>query len=243
MATGDIKGTLSGLPRIHTMEVSRDSHHYISLSLLHAWLEREALPHAKGVLLDYGCGGQPYKRFFRDHITKYIGADVAAAEGTTLDIEISPNQHLPLPDESVDTILSTQTLEHIRNVGFYLKECARLLKPDGILILTAPMQWRHHEVPYDFLRFTRYGLMDLLENNGFVTKSMTACGGVYALIGQIFLNHLSERGVQRKLLYSIINRLSLWLDKKYPDDDETLNWMCIAERKDTTSQGRIRERR
>jgi len=243
MATGDIKETLSGLPRIHNMEVSLGSHHYISLSLLHAWLEREALPHAKGVLLDYGCGGQPYKQFFKDRVTRYISADVAAAEGTVLDIELSPNQHLPLPDESVDTILSTQTLEHIRDVGFYLGECARLLKSKGVLILTAPMQWRHHEVPYDFLRFTRYGLMDLLESNGFVTKSITACGGVYALIGQVFLNHLAERGVQRKLLCSIINRLSLWLDKKYPDEDETLNWMCIAEKTDTPGQGRICEGR
>lgn len=243
MATGDIKDTLTGLSRAHDMDVRLDSHHYISLSLLHAWLEREALPHAKGVLLDYGCGGQPYKHFFKDHITKYIGADVAAAEGTVLDIEIYPDQRLPLSDESIDTILSTQTLEHIRDVGFYLKECARLLNPDGVLILTAPMQWRHHEAPYDFLRFTRYGLMDILASSGFVTKSITACGGVYALIGQIFLNHLSERGVQKKLLYSIINRLSLWLDKKYPDEDETLNWMCIAQKMNKVGQGQICERR
>jgi hypothetical protein len=93
------------------------------------------------------------------------------------------------------------------------------------------MQWRHHEVPYDYWRFTKYGLMRLLERHEFSIKSISPCGGVYALIGQIFLSHLHERGVRKKWLNKVINQLALYLDNHWSDTDDTLNWMCIAIRK------------
>jgi SAM-dependent methyltransferase len=217
------------------MDLPVSSHHYIVLSRLYAWLEEEAVSYAKGVLLDYGCGGQPYRTLFQSRVTEYIGADVTPAVGTTLDIQIASGQPLPLSSESVDTILSTQALEHVSDIDFYLKECQRLLKPDGVLILTAPMQWRHHEAPIDFWRFTRYGIVACLSRNGFDAKAITPCGGVYALIGQIFLNHLAERGVHSKVVFRVVNRCALWLDKASPDFDDTLIWMCIVRKMQSSS--------
>jgi SAM-dependent methyltransferase len=163
-------------------------------------------------------------------LSRYIGADVSAADGIFLDIEIEPQQALPLDAASIDTLLSTQTLEHIEDVEFYISECARLVRPDGVLILTAPMQWRHHEVPYDYWRFTQYGLISLLERHGFSIKSIAPCGGVYALIGQIFLSHLHERGVRKKWLNKMVNWFALYLNQHWNDTEDTLNWMCIAVR-------------
>src|SRR5206468_4121171 len=130
----------------------------------------------------------------------------------------------------IDTLLSTQTLEHVEDVHFYLNECRRLVRPDGALILTAPMQWRHHEVPYDYLRFTRYGVRHLLETHGFQVKSIVPCGGVYALLGQIFLSHRHELGRGSRRVNKWVNTLAMWLDRKFPDTEDTLNWMCIAVR-------------
>lgn len=226
-----IKDVLEGLARQSRPGAETDSPHYISLVLIDRWLKQVAVQEAHGVMLDYGCGGQPYKHFFLPKLTRYIGADVAAAQGVQLDLEIIPGQALPLPDGSIDTLLSTQTLEHLPDVHFYLKECGRLVRAGGVMILTAPMQWRHHEVPFDYLRFTRYGLSSLVEQNGFEVKSISPCGGVYALLGQIFLSHLHERGVQKKWVNKLVNRLALWLDRRFPDTEDTLNWMCIAVRK------------
>ncbi|WP_411726932.1 class I SAM-dependent methyltransferase [Methyloglobulus sp.] len=226
-----IKETLRGLRRQSILGAALDHPHYIVLSLIGTWLQDVALNEAQGVMLDYGCGGQPYKSFFMPKLSRYIGADVAAAEGVSLDIEIEPCQALPLDAASIDTLLSTQALEHLDDVEFYLGECARLVRPGGVLILTAPMQWRHHEVPYDYWRFTKFGLISLLERHDFSIKSISPCGGVYALIGQIFLSHLHERGVQKKWLNKIINRLALYLDNRWIDKDDTLNWQVIAIRK------------
>lgn len=224
----EIKRTLRGLKRQSNVGASFSHPHYISLSLIGSWLENVALKEAHGVMLDYGCGGQPYKQLFSSKVTNYISADVAAAAGVTLDIEIEPGVQLPLDDSSVDTLLSTQTLEHLNSVEFYLGECSRLVRSGGVLILTAPMQWRHHEVPYDYWRFTKYGLVHLLESNNFTINRISSCGGVYALIGQIFLSHLHERGKGRKWINTIVNRISLFLDKRFIDTEDTLNWMCIA---------------
>ena len=217
-----------GLERIKDPGIDPSSHHYISHYLIFEWLKGYAYSYTQGVMLDYGCGGQPYRDFFSSKISKYIGADVAAANEIVPDILIVPGERVPLADESVDTVLSTQTLEHVLDFNFYLAECFRLLRPGGALLLTAPMQWRLHEVPYDYFRFTRHGLAEVMAVNGFEVRHIMPCGGVYALLGQIFLSHLAEKGLRKKRLFRLVNRLAMWLDKKIPDYEDTLNWMCVG---------------
>jgi len=226
----DICSVIEGIPRMKSADVDSSDQHFIVLSLLHKWLEDVALPHAGGVMLDFGCGGQPYKTLFGSRVTRYIGADVAASRDIHLDIEMPKDGTVPLADDSVDTILSTQTLEHVYDFQFYVRECHRLLKPGGILIITVPMQWRVHEVPYDFWRFTRYGVSELMTRNDFAVISITPCGGAWALVGQIVNSHLAAHQRGSRLIYRFINRLALSLDRRFPDADETLLWMCLSQK-------------
>ncbi|WP_161603782.1 class I SAM-dependent methyltransferase [Noviherbaspirillum massiliense] len=223
-----LKEDLEGLKRISSVNIDLSHHHYLALSFLHDWMFRKGLPAAKGVLLDYGCGGQPYRQILQKNIRRYIGADVAAAAGVELDIELEPGSPVPLPNESVNTILSTQTLEHVYDFDFYLRDCYRLLANSGCLIISVPMEWRHHEVPHDYWRFTKFGISRKLEDIGFKIEDVESAGGVYILIAQIFLDHLSERQIYKPSINRIINRLALWLDKRIPDANNTQTWMCIA---------------
>ena len=216
--------------RMSDMLLPRDHHHFIVLSLIHRWIRDIALPQASGVLLDYGCGGQPYRSLFETRVDKYIGADVAAAIGVSLDLVITPGTPLALECQSVDTVLSTQTLEHVYDFRSYLAECRRLLRPGGNLILTVPMQWRMHEVPFDYWRFTKYGVISALNEQGFEIIHISKCGGAWALLGQLMNSHLAENQRGSKLLFWTTNRIALWLDKKFPDTEETIGWMCIAKR-------------
>lgn len=227
----DIKSVLSGLKRISNDDAEWASHHYIVLSQLNKWINSHAVKYAKGDLFDFGCGGQPYRNSLLPYIKSYLGADVASAEGVSLDLELIPGECVPLPDASFDTVLSTQTLEHVYDFHQYLDDCSRLLRSEGRLIITVPMQWRHHEVPYDYWRFTRFGLARALEDSGFIVDELVPCGGVYSLIGQIYLSHLSERGRLRPWLTKLINWLFLRLDSGAKDYDDTLVWMCLATKK------------
>lgn len=229
--TLQVQAILPELERMRGIEVAPDNHHYIVLSLLNRWVASVAAPAAKGVMLDLGCGGQPYKEVFSPYVASYIGADVAAAAGVTLDVVLTPGCPVPLPDATVDTILSTQVLEHVFDFHGYLADCKRLLRPDGRLIISVPMHWRHHEIPYDFWRFTRYGLTNSLEQLGFAVLDLRPCGGIYAMLAQAFLDHRNVRGKQSGVVTKWINRFALRMDARVMDTDDTLAWMCIAEKR------------
>ena len=70
MMNADNTGDFQGVVRRKDMDLTVSSHHYIVLSRLYAWLEEEAVSHANGVMLDYGCGGQPYRALFESRVTK-----------------------------------------------------------------------------------------------------------------------------------------------------------------------------
>lgn len=59
-------------------------------------------------------------------------------------------QTIPLETGSIDSILSTQSLEHVPNPDHIASEWARVLRPSGLLLLTVPFMWPEHERPYDF---------------------------------------------------------------------------------------------
>jgi SAM-dependent methyltransferase len=223
-----IRSRLDHTIRIKCLDLPLHHHHYLVLHHLFRWMRDVALPEAHGTLLDYGCGGRPYEELFTPKVDRYVGADVATAADTQVDVLLEPDRPVPLADASIDTVLANQTLEHVPDPSFYIGECARLLKPGGVLILTAPMQWRHHEEPYDYHRFTRFGIERLLRIHGLELKDLRPCGGAYALIGQIWLGFLFRHHPKPRWLVKTVNRLFLWLDTRYPDSGETINWMCIA---------------
>jgi len=59
-------------------------------------------------------------------------------------------------------------MEHLAEPKFFLSECFRILKPDGIIFITVPFMWHVHEEPYDYFRYTRYGLEYIMKKTGFI---------------------------------------------------------------------------
>jgi SAM-dependent methyltransferase len=140
-----------------------------------------------GVWLDVGCGSRPYESFFC--VGRYIGMDVAEsghpAEGKKFDL-LYDGVTFPLDNASIDGILCSQSLEHMPDPEGAVAEMARVLKPGAPLILTAPFVWQEHEQPYDFLRFTSFGLARLLETQGFKIVEYHRTTGSIETIAQLF---------------------------------------------------------
>ena len=128
------------------------------LSEHNRWMREVAGSVIRGTVLDYGCGGQPYRSLIELLGAHYVGADVEAAAGVALDLLIERGCRSHSPTRASSTVVSTQVLEHVADPDQYLSECRRLLKPDGRLVISVPMQWRHHEIPHDYRRYTRFGL-------------------------------------------------------------------------------------
>ncbi len=70
---------------------------------------------------------------------------------------------LNFKDEAFDLVLMLEVLEHVDQPFNASSEILRVLKPEGILLLSTPFIFGIHDAPYDFWRFTKYGLMKLFE--------------------------------------------------------------------------------
>ncbi len=111
-----------------------------------------------GTILDIGAGDLRYKNLIEGLNCKYISAEFCNEK-----VDIRCDAHnLPFKNESFDAILCSQVLEHLKNPFLAISEIERVLKIKGKLILTVPMSIYIHEAPYDFYRFTEYGIKNLL---------------------------------------------------------------------------------
>lgn len=124
-------------------------------------------PSMNGCLLDVGCGRKPYREMFST--ADYVGLEIDNLENRTTkqaDFFYDGNT-FPFVDHSFDGVLCNQVLEHVFTPSRFLSEIHRVLKPDGLLLLTVPFVWDEHEQPWDYARYSSFGLKNLLETNGF----------------------------------------------------------------------------
>lgn len=136
--------------------------------------------HARGVVVDLGCGEMPYRsEFLKPNVVQYIGIDVANNNYHTA---VKPDliwngTEIPLETSSVDFLVATEFLEHYYDTLHILREIRRVLKPDGKLFFTVPGIWPIHEPPYDYHRFTPFTLEKVLAMSGFGSSEIKPLGG------------------------------------------------------------------
>ena len=63
--------------------------------------------------------------------------------------------------------MANEVFEHVFNPDYFLDEIYRVLKKDGKIIMTMPFVWDEHEQPYDYARYSSYGIKSILERHGF----------------------------------------------------------------------------
>jgi SAM-dependent methyltransferase len=137
-------------------------------------------------VLDIGAGEAPYRELFAEHAYVTLDHDDTAHSGE-VDLRGAADS-IPVEDDSFDAIVCTQVLEHVPRPGEALREFNRVLRPGGLLMATIPFAWEEHEAPYDFFRYTRYGIEQLLADAGFgeiETRSRTDC---FTTLAQLALN-------------------------------------------------------
>ncbi len=229
--------------RLKSTEISKHDVYYLHYASYHQHLFKALDNNAAGNLLDIGCGNKPYKNRVERHITAYTGCDIIQSSENCVDI-LCPANNIPLGSNMFDTVISTQTIEHVEDHQGLVNEAFRLLKPGGKFILSGPLYWPLHEEPYDFFRFTKHGFKYILEKAGFSIVSIEANGGKWAVAGQAFLHALYPqvyyiRGIKGKLVRGFIkciggikgiNNFFLYMDGKATDYTNTLNYVIVAKK-------------
>jgi SAM-dependent methyltransferase len=158
------------------------------------WIQAHAEKLAAGSrVLDAGAGASKYRPFFAH--CQYQTQDFCQYAGELVKY-LQPIDHvceitaIPLPDASLDAILCTEVIEHVVDPAAVLAEFARLLKPGGKLLLTAPLLSYLHMEPYHYYGgFTHYWYRYWLPAKGFKIDSLTSVGGpgqVCSALGRAF---------------------------------------------------------
>jgi len=231
---------------------------------------RRVAPRAHGRLLDVGCGQRPYEALFLPHVTEYIGIEHEATFGRTHASKSAKvpdfyydGVRLPFEDKSFDTVLNVQVLEHTPEPGRLVSEMARVLKDDGLLILTAPFDFRLHEQPHDYFRYTPHGLRTLCEKAGLEITETAPMGSLWSIVAHKLNTYLAFRVARIGSVAQSIGKLPhegsqaeaprLWtfplvapvmvglsagarvLDRVLEEPDESMAFVILARRKPPAS--------
>lgn len=194
----------------------------------------------RGSLLDVGCGTKPYQSYFA--VDRYIGLDLDSEDSRSRGIAdyFYDGSIFPFLDETFDGILCNQVLEHVFNPDQFLSEIHRVMKPGAKLLLTVPFVWDEHEQPYDYARYSSFGLIALLERNNFRVLEHRKLGADCSVLFQLlnaYLYKISKnwnRYIQLSFTFLVmgtINLIGLSLRPFLPSNpDLFLDHIVLAEK-------------
>lgn len=220
-------------------------HNWLVFKIANQWLKTWS-ENIKGTVYDLGCGERPYEKFILEHADKYIGVDWSnTLHSLKADIVADLNKPLDMiENECADTVFSVSVMEHLSEPQNFLNEAFRILKPGGAMLLQVPFQWHVHEAPYDYFRYTRYGLKYMFSKAGFDSVDVTANTGFWSMF-VLKLNYQTCRYIRGPKILKIIIRALLiifWnigqfispvLDKLDRNENETAVYTVIARKSET----------
>jgi SAM-dependent methyltransferase len=133
------------------------------------------------LVLDAGAGDAPYKSLFLH--AKYESADFEKVRKMDASSTyVCDLQSIPVENCRFDFIVFNQVMEHLPEPKLVLAELYRVLKPGGKMIYTAPLFFEEHQQPYDFYRYTQFGLRYLFSSTGFEIQRIDWLEGYFATV-------------------------------------------------------------
>ena len=146
--------------------------------------------------LDCGCGDVPYYDVYRDQVLDTVCVDWESTlhKNNFVDKYINLNRPIPFENNSFDTILATDVLEHLFEPRQFIKECSRILRPGGKLLVMVPFYYWVHEAPHDYFRYSEYSLRGFCDENRLIVVHLDPYGGYL----DIMLDLINKRYIKKE---------------------------------------------
>ena len=191
----------------------------------------------RGKVLDIGAGTLAFKSYLESHFDSYLACDIVAQDEIPLDF-MANAEKLPLPSDTLDCAFLSAVLEHCREPETVLQEIYRVLKPEGRLILTVPHIHHIHGEPYDYYRFTRFGVEHILTKSQFRSIDIYPVGGAVSYLSTVISTGFISVMAFHRILSGVVYRLNkLWVTcsyriDRYLDTNKkfALGYMAIAQK-------------
>ena len=101
---------------------------------------------------------------------------------------------MPFEDAAFDSVLCNAVLEHVPNVEDSIRELARVVKPNGYVVIAVPFLQPFHACPTDFRRYTADGLADLGARAGLDVVCVLPVHSIAQTLGWIIWEYAQEKG-------------------------------------------------
>lgn len=118
------------------------------------------LEETTGVILDIGAADRWIAAYLPE-AASYVALDYPATGNEFYNAKpdvFADACHLPVADASVDGVVCLEVIEHVPDPALAIKEIARVLKPEGRAWISMPFLYPVHNEPFDFQRYTQFGL-------------------------------------------------------------------------------------
>lgn len=145
-------------------------------------------------VLNIGSGG-PIAEIVKEGLSRHsqivlLSLDIAANRRPDIN---SDAVYLPLPDNTFDCVVCAEVLEHIHQPSLCIEQIKRVLKPAGVLLLSTRFIYPLHDRPFDYFRFTKYGLSHLLQQADFYPISISEQHNWLETIAVLFVRTFREQ--------------------------------------------------
>jgi SAM-dependent methyltransferase len=159
----------------------------------------------EGILLDFGCGRKPYKNLFQ--VKQYIGVDIEQSghshEISEIDVYYD-GKTIPFADGYFDSVFCSEVFEHVFELDRILSELNRVMKKNGKMLFTVPFVWNDHEIPYDFGRYTTFGITYLMEKHGFRLIEISKSTNFVETIAQLWILYIFHITKTKSRVFNLI---------------------------------------
>ncbi|MGD8419171.1 MAG: class I SAM-dependent methyltransferase [Gammaproteobacteria bacterium] len=186
-------------------------------------------PQVTGKVLDVGCGNKPYRDLYR--ADEYVGLEIDTPENRAAKAAdyYYQGDTFPFDSQTFDSVVSNQVFEHVPDPDRFLNEISRVLRDDGMLLITAPFVWDEHEQPHDYTRYSSFGMISILNRHGFevleLRKSVDDIRMVFQLLGAyIYKRTLTGSRIVNLFLtvlliapVNITGEIVSWITPRNPD--------------------------
>lgn len=167
-------------------------------------------------VLDIGCGAQPFRPDFEKLNCEYFGLDIIDQTVSGLDFLASIED--PLSEEILtsgeyDFILCTEVLEHVADWNNAFFNLNKLIKKQGIILITAPYFYQLHEEPFDYWRPSKYSIEYYSSRHQMELLHFYSAGSAWDVLGTLIAN-MNQINIKKNTVYFKIWRKIILLLKR-----------------------------
>ncbi len=172
----------------------------------------------KGRILDVGCGRGDFLLMMRQRGWECNGLELDSRVGANskegVELKSGSLSDVRFPDAHFEAVTFWHVFEHVKEPEWTLKECARILKPGGLLVLAVPnraslqsraagMGWFHLDPPFHLYHYSAENIKKLLEKSGFEVLNVHHFSFEYNPYG--FIQSIyNKMGLRTNLLYDFL---------------------------------------